>query len=522
MTWGTRVRGRRAALVAALALALPMGVATAGPPAPALSGVVRASGAVGTTAATPAECAPGSNPESGLQGDVPAADRDNGRSTHGYDCNIDRIGGFAGDGAGIVSASYDHCAYLGSLFPASLVGPSTGVQVVDASDPANPVPTVRLTEPAMVAGTWESLKVHPGRKLLVGTGVPLNFGGGLLSVYDISDCAHPRLLNQGAGTDLRMPLPITAHEGGFSPDGQTYWSTGNEGVLSAIDLADPANPRVIWQGWMGMSGHGFGISPDGNRLYLSNNFGGLTVFDTSAVQRRDVNPQVPQVSTMSWTDGWATQHSIPVTYGDHPYLFTVDEGGSGGVKLIDIADDTRPAIVNSIKLEINLPENIDSQIASGTGGSAFAYESHYCAADRPVDPTALACGWTSSGVRVFDVSDPFEVREIAYYNPPAMTDRNLERPNSSHAWASLFGFPLLSGPAALQAAIGGQFDPAQAQSSRSGMLVGGDLSTDWCFSPPEWRGNELWVSCSDNGFMTLRLSDDVYTPPANQQSTIGS
>jgi len=518
---GSTVR-RRLSCVLALALALPTGVAAAGPPAPDTSGIVQEAGAMGATAATRADCGPDSRPETGLQGDVPAADRDNGRSTQGYACNITRIGGFPGAGAGIVSASYDRCAYLGSIFPTSLAGPATGVQVLDVSDPANPVPTTTLTEPAMLAGTWESLKVHPGRKLLVGTGVPLNFGGGLMSVYDISDCAHPHLLNPGPGTDLQIPLPITAHEGGFSPDGRTFWSSGTEGVLSAVDLTDPTTPRVIWQGWIGLSGHGFGISPDGNRLYLSNNFGGLTVLDTAAVQRRDPNPQVVQLAKMAWTDGWATQHSIPVTYDGHPYLFTVDEAGSGGVKLIDVADDANPRIVHSIKLEINLPEHIDSQVASGMGGSAFAYESHYCAADRPANPTALACGWISSGIRVFDVRDPFDVHEIAYYNPPAMTGRNLDRPNSSHAWASLIGVPVLSTPAVLQAAIGGQFDLSQAQSSRSGMVVGGDLSTDWCLSPPEWRGNDLWVGCSDNGFMTLRLSENVYTPPANQQSTIGS
>lgn len=176
-----------------------------------------------------------------------------------------------------------------------------------------------LAEPAMLAGTWESLKVHSGRKLLVGTGVPALLGAGLLSVYDVSDCAHPRLLNPGAGTDPRMPLPITAHEGGFSPDGRTYWSSGTEGVLSAVDLTDPAAPTVIWQ-VDGDVRPRFGISPDGNRLYLSNNFGGLAVLDISAVQRRDAGAQVQQVASMSWTDGWATQHSIPVTYDGNPYL----------------------------------------------------------------------------------------------------------------------------------------------------------------------------------------------------------
>lgn len=122
MVWGPAVR-RRICGAAALVLALPAGVAAAGPPAPDTSGAVQEIGAVGTTAALPAHCGPGSRPETGMQGDVPAADRDNGRSAQGYNCNITRIGGFAGYGAGIVSASYDHCAHLGSIIPSSLVGP---------------------------------------------------------------------------------------------------------------------------------------------------------------------------------------------------------------------------------------------------------------------------------------------------------------------------------------------------------------------------------------------------------------
>ncbi|MCK0091592.1 hypothetical protein MWU77_12445 [Rhodococcus sp. F64268] len=518
----TRTRRRSASAVALTVLATCLGgVAAAGPTvAPTMPVLEKYD--VHDVAAGRAECGSGSHPETGLQGDVPADDRASGRSTEGYRCNMSQIGGFDGGGSGIVSASYGHCAYMGSVFPSALIGDSAGVRVVDVSHPAAPTLSANLTEPAMLAGTWESLKVHEGRKLLVGTGVPANFGAGLLSVYDITDCAHPRLLNPGPGSSLHMPLPITAHEGGFSPDGMTYWSTGNEGVVSAVDLSDPTNPRVVWQGWPGISAHGFGFSPDGNRMYLANNFGGLTILDTSAVQRRDPEPTVPQISQMSWTDGWATQHSIPVTYDGRPYLFTIDEGGSGGVKLIDIDDETSPEVVNSIKLEINLPDNIDSQVASAMGGSIFSYEAHYCSADRPANPTALACGWFGSGIRVFDVSDPFDVREIAYYNPPAFTGRADERPNSSHALLSIIGVPVLGLPAVAQSAAAGQFDPAEALSDRTGMVLGGDLSSDWCVSPPAWRGNELWVTCADNGFLTLQLDPAVYTPPADQQTTIGS
>ncbi len=375
----------------------------------------------------------------------------------------------------------------------------------------------------MLAGTWETLKVNVARKLLVGAGVPALTGAGLLSVYDISDCAHPRLLNPGPGTNLSMPLPLTAHEGGFSPDGNTYWSSGvAPGLVTAVDLTDPAAPHIIWQGLPGLSMHGFGFSADGNRMYLANNLGGLMIMDISAVQRRDPDPQVRQLADMTWTDGWATQHSVPVTYNGKPHVFAVDESGSGGVKIIDVSDDRNPRIINTIKLAINLAENQDSMIASASGGSLFSYEAHYCAADRPADPTALACGWTSSGIRVFDVHDPLDVREIAYYNPPAHTGENSELWNSPHALASIIGPPLLASPTVAEAILQGQFDPYQAAGPRTGRLAFGDLSTDWCFSAPEWRGAQLWTTCADNGFLTLELAPDVYVPPTDQRSTIGS
>ncbi|MGX1804512.1 LVIVD repeat-containing protein [Nocardia sp. NPDC055321] len=503
------------------AAVLPMGGAGANPQAD-LTGAVQQFFDVGRTAVSRAACGGDALPETGIQGDVSAADRNSGRSTQGYRCNLSFVGGYVGKGAGITSATFEHCSYTGSLFPGNILGPAQGVQVLDVSDPANPVLTATLTEPAMLGGTWESLKVNAERKLLVGTAVPVGIGAGYLSVYDISDCARPRLLNPGPGTNLLMPLPLTTHEGGFSPDGRTYWASGiAPGLVSAVDLTDPSNPHVIWQGLTGIEAHGFGISPDGNRMYISA-LGGFTVLDISAVQRRDPNPQVPHLGRTFWTDGWATQHSIPVTYDGAPYLFTVDEGGAGGVKLVDISDDTAPRVVNKIKLEINLVDNLDAALASGMGGSVFSYDAHYCAADRPDNPTALACGWQESGIRVFDVRDPFDVKEIAYFNPPARTGRNLELWNSPHALASIIGVPAMQFPAVARAILEGKFDPAQALSARTGMIAFGDLSTDWCFAPPEWHGSQLWTSCNDNGFMVLELAPEVYTPPADQRSTVGS
>ncbi|MEV0297405.1 hypothetical protein [Nocardia sp. NPDC050710] len=470
-----------------------------------------------------AECGPGSLPETGIQGDVPTEDRASGRSTAGYRCNISRVGGLQQDGGGILSAVYDHCSYTGTFFPGNLMNAAApGVHVIDAADPADPVHTTTLNEPAMLGGTWESLKVNTTRKLLAATAVPVTTGTAYFSIYDISDCAHPRLLNPGPGTDPAMPLPFLSHEGGFSPDGNTYWATSTSpGLITAIDVRDPSNPRVIWHGLQSITAHGFGISPDGNQMYLSIQ-NGINILDISSIQRRDLYPVVPQIATYHWADGFFNQHAVPVTYGGRPHIFVSDEAGSGGVKLIDVTDPARATRVATVKLEINTPARIGDHARSAAGTPFFSYDAHYCVADRPADPTALACSWLASGVRVFDVRDPADIREIAYFNPPAQTGRTFQLTNSVNSDAAFFGVPVWNFVPLARELFGGRLEPGAAIGPRTGMVFSSDQSADMCLSPPVFQGTQIWTTCSDNGFMVLQLENDVYTAPADQEPVLGS
>ncbi|MBJ8340231.1 hypothetical protein JGU71_15175 [Antrihabitans sp. YC3-6] len=491
-------------------LALTLGVVLA-TPGTAVADPVGDFFAVHRTAVARADCGPGSAPEPGLQGEVPLADRDSGRSQTAYSCNMSLIGQYQGEGAGIVSPTYKNCSYTGSNWPTGFLSPHPGVQVIDAADPGNPRMTANLTEPAMDGGTWESLKVNEKRGLLAGTGTGILVGAGYFSVYDISqDCAHPRLLNPGTGSNLTMPIPITTHEGGFSPDGNTYWAAGTVGgLLHAIDIRDPSNPRVIWSGFTGLENHGFGVSPDGNRLYIST-LGGITVLDVSAVQRRDPYPNVPHISRRFWIDGQITQHTIPIEKDGRQLLLTVDEAGSGGVKILDATDEQNLQLVNTIKLEINLPPNADRWSQSAAGNSVFGYDAHYCSVDRPVDPTALACGWIQSGIRVFDIRDVNDVKEIAYYNPGGEAGKNGVLVNSLHATVGNLAAPPLIGTIAIaRAIVEGQISAGEVLSPRSHLVIA-DMSADWCMSPPEFHGDQIWVSCMDNGFMALQLDNGVY------------
>lgn len=446
------------------------------------------------------ECGPGSSPETGVQGQVPRADRDSGRSAQGYSCNMELVGQHQGKGAGPVSPTYGHCSYTGSF--TGNVGRG-GVTVLDVSDPANPKPTDELLSPAMATVTWESLKVNEERGLLAATGVPAfpGEGAGTFDIYDISeDCAHPRLLNRVPGTNLTPPMPILgAHEGGFSPDGNTYYATGAyNGALTAIDVSEPTRPRVVFTGTTGLTNHGFSISADGNTMYgVTAVPAGIQILDISDINARKPVPLLREISHLSWpTEGLFTQHTIPFTSGGHPYLIAVDEANNGGVRLIDVQDPTDPTVVKKYPLEIGLPQNLQKRQQDVGGDGLFGYESHYCSIDRPENPSALACGYFHSGIRVFDINDPMAPRETAYYNPPAQTGKTvLDLPNSTHALT-------VNVPPALSL-------NSLTMQNIAESVVKPDMTTDWCMSPPEFHGkDQLWVTCNDNGFMALRFTND--------------
>ncbi|RAY11410.1 hypothetical protein DPM19_30780 [Actinomadura craniellae] len=489
----TLVRMRRAGQAAGALAAVVITVAlTAG-----VSGPATADAPVDSTVGR-AECGPGAAPETGLQGQVPLADRTSGRSRQGYRCNLELVSQYQGQGQGTVGASYGKCQYLGTILPSAVTAKNKGVNVIDMSDPRRPKLTDSLVSPATLGGTWETLKVHEGRGLLAAVSVGLLSGGFFVSVYDVkTDCTRPRLLNGINGTNLTMPAVFPGHEAGWSPDGRTYWTTGTVGgTIAALDMTNPAKPQVLYNGTTGLVNHGVGVSADGNRLYVAEIPAGVITFDASDIQQRKPQPQLRRISTATWPDGMVTQHLVPFTDRGRPYLLAVDELGSSGVRILDISDERAPRVVRELKLEINRPEHVAVRGADTAKNGIFGYDSHYCTLDRLTDPTALACGWAQSGIRVFDVRDLQRPREIAYFNPPAQVGKRAQLVNSAHAFVP-FG-------AAFSDILKDYPDKPPLYTGET------DMTADWCMSPPRFAGDRLWVSCDDNGALLLRFTNGAY------------
>jgi hypothetical protein len=416
-----------------------------------------------------ADCGPGSKEETGLQGQIPQADRDSGRSLKGYRCNLELVGRWQhGEGASWQHAWYDDCAYYGTL-----MGPERktkqGAVVVDASNPRKPKETAVLQSPA-VMDPHESLKVNEKRGLLAA----VNNGDPDFDVYDVSDdCAHPRLLATVRGD-------YNGHEGEWAPDGRTYWGSDISGTYYAIDVTDPRKPKQIATYAPGSAIHGLSISDDGTRGYFTVlEPTGFVIADLSEVQDRVPDPQIREISRIHWADGAFGQHTIPVTIGGDPYIIHVDEAGRGAARIVDISNEQIPVVVSKLKLEVHLPQN-EPLVAEewGTNG-IFVYDAHYCSVDKRHEPSILACGYFESGVRVFDIRDPVEPKEIAYYMPPAIVDKPL--PGSSHG--------------------GGTADRCAAQVR----IVK--------------KTGQLWTTCQDNEFMILRFTNDTW--PFRDQKDAG-
>jgi RTX calcium-binding nonapeptide repeat (4 copies)/LVIVD repeat len=378
--------------------------------------------------ATPqAECGPGSNPETGLQGRVSAEDHASGRAAQGYTCNSELVGSFTdpttqGTVGGFkveryVDSTGRECAYYDTtlLFPTDTTDAMTGVNVLDMSNPASPKLTDTLVSPAMIT-PHESLVVSQKRGLIVAVAGNPAFAPGIVDVYDVSaDCRDPVLRSS-------TPLGVFGHESGLSPDGKTFYSAspGTETIV-ALDISNPSLPVPL--GYYEYDSHGLSIGADGNRAYVAGINTGLIILDTSQIQARVPGPQVQEIARLTWASMSIPQNAIPVTIDGHPYVVEIDEFGAGEAvgagRIIDIADEANPQVISNLRLEVHQPENFDA-IANdpGTFSPIQGYAGHYCNVPTRVDPQIVACSMILSGLRVFDISDPYHPKEIAYFNAP--------------------------------------------------------------------------------------------------------
>jgi hypothetical protein len=431
-----------------------------------------------------------------------------GASEQSYNCNLELVGQFRGEGASWQMAAFDTCAYYATANGAGQQ--RKGVVVIDASNPRSPVASTYLDSRPMW-DPWESLKVNVPRKLLAA--VQADRGNGVdpgFAVYDISTCAKPVLKSA-----VVLPAAVRGHAGDFAPDGLTYYGSQIGVNIYPIDISNPSEPKLVhvWpgneaQGRMGVA-HDVALNDAGTILYSAQpSYGfapsaaqqarpaspgnGLVITDVSDFQTRKSNPQPKTVGSLLWRDGAIAQSPHRFLSKGRSYILFTDEMGAGGIggskaacaqnlppfgfaRILDIADPANPKLVSQLKLEVHEPANCGAVAPDLSFNSTFGYSSHYCTVDNPAEARYAACSYFEAGLRVFDIQDPARPREIAYYKPPAVQG---QIPGSNHF-------------------------SRQAEKR----------TTDWVSSNIRWlrRGNqtELWFTSQDNGFHVVRFTNQL-------------
>ena len=394
-------------------------------------------------------------PETGLQGQVPIADQNSGRSMAGYRKGVTLVGRstLMDRGGNMQLAWYKHCAYVGNGSAGD--HPLEGLAVVDVSDAKKPSLVKILSSPTG-RNSWEGLEVGSATGVLVafatsrtqplyvdifGTDNPSNnaIAADALDIYDVSqDCRNPVRV---ATLSTRELFPGGMHGLKISPDGKTaYISTikagaapASQATLAAVDISVPSSPKIIgtwnWNDDPENTGaeawHDGEISPDGNTLYwgtvasFSNGpvkHTGVRAFDVSAIQNRAANASFKLLGKVDWTDcGDSQGHTVQfANINAKPYIFAGAECPGVQFHVIPVSDPARLTVAATYTTEASDPKN-----AAAVAKDNVMYWGHYTGVDSVSNTTTLFVTWYGSGLRLLDVRDPLRIKEFAYYNPPA-------------------------------------------------------------------------------------------------------
>jgi hypothetical protein len=374
-----------------------------------------------------------------------------------------------------------HCAYVAGFAGVSVAPqtkptppPGAGVAVVSVSDggvPAN-VATLRSPGALATAETIHAVTTPEGRSILV-VG---QYGNDVVSdpkpmdVYDVSDpdCTkfkhipNPDFPNDPTKATYYWPGNI--HNLTISQDGKYVFATiplqaidisglwdddpstgvaylGNiqdamDGPPVAVgptaDLDDTLPEQVRSQTHPQNASHEAWPSADNNTLYVGGQtpeFEIFSIVDMSEWLERNPDGS-PKGKPRMISQESGRGHSVrTATIGGAPYVLHSEESvfglaygcvpqeagpfaGPAQPWLTDISDPARPKTASQFGLEINDPTNCPKQIDAQENDSV-----HYHDVDDPSDTTFVMASMWNAGLRVFDVRDPKNPTEVAYFNP---------------------------------------------------------------------------------------------------------
>ncbi len=300
----------------------------------------------------------------------------------------------------------------------------SGTTVVDVADPASPRMLARLEMPA----GWHSHKVRTANGIMLvnhertDPNAAEEFGGGL-GIYDVTAPARPRLLTKWrtAGRGVHR----------FSFDGRYAYISPTAGgyvgnIVMILDLADPEKPVEVGRWWIPGQWEAGGedypwrdwVPPRchhplrlGDRLYVSYWHHGLFILDIADMARPKLVSSVntspafphPTHTCLPFPDPLRGRRIMVVADEDVAKLWPAPPAFAW---VYDITEERCPVPIATIRTP-----------GADPGGDP---EPPMTGCHQPSDRfcgTVVPFAWFAQGLRLIDVSDPFEPREVGHYLP---------------------------------------------------------------------------------------------------------
>ena len=353
--------------------------------------------------------------------------------------------GFNGDIWGHRGFAYIGTWGTASNYPARC--PATGVRIADLADPTSPTLVGAL---AQIPGTsqedvYVAYVETPGfTGDLLATGIQAcsraSDAPRGVDLWDVTDPRNPKHLAfwasgpPGSGAQGGHEIDLVVRDGrvylGVTvPYAETFEDRGD---FRLIDVTDPRNPIEVSAWGATLDG---GIRPTGGQTFFGhsvrfNAAGTLAVvsyWDAGGLLLDLTDPTRPTlVGRTPYPPGAVANHSSWFAAGE-ALLLTGDEyagpqnGQWGGLRIWDLSDPAEPTQIG----QFSTPN-----AANGRAGGTFQYTIH----NPIVRGTTAYLSWYGDGVRVLDIADPTNPREIGSFVPPAAADPYGYHPTAPMVW----------------------------------------------------------------------------------------